>query len=289
MSTDGPSGVGRGCDGRAEEPGPPRQAWVRSGMELLAEGRTAEVFAYGEGRVLKLDRPDCNGLSAVEGTVLATLAGAGLPVARPHGTVTVEGRAGLVLDRVEGPSLLEVVAASDPAEVDRLAARFAALQLRCNRTTVDGLPDLVPRLHGEIEASVPDGALRAELLRLLHELDDHDEGGGGRGVCHFDFHPLNVLVGPDGWVVIDWLTVASGPPAADLARTLVLWGQRSSGTLGRFFRVVRRDGRDGRGLGDETLDAWVRVVAAARVAEGFDGEEREWLLRVASGSERLFA
>jgi aminoglycoside phosphotransferase (APT) family kinase protein len=254
------------------------------GMELLAEGRTAEVFAYGEGRVLKLDRPDWNGLSAFEGTVLAKLADAGLPVARPHGTVTVEGRPGLVLDRIEGPSLLEVVAASNPAEVDRLAARFAALQLRCNRTTLDGLPDLVARLHGEIEASVPDRALRAELLTLLHELDD-----GGHGVCHFDFHPLNVLVGSDGWVVIDWLTVASGPPAADLARTLVLWGQRSSGTLGRFLRVVRRDGRDARGLGDETLDAWVRVVAAARVAEGFDGEEREWLLRVAGGSGRLFA
>lgn len=259
------------------------------GVELLAEGRTAEVFAYGEGRVLKLDRPDWNGLSAFEGTVLESLAAAGLPVARPHGTVTVEGRTGLVLDRVEGPSLLEVVVASSPEEVDGLAAEFAALQLRCNRTTLGGLPDLVPRLHGEIEASVPDGALRSELLALLHELDDDDEGGGAHGVCHFDFHPLNVLVGPDGWVVIDWLTVASGPPAADLARTLVLWGQRSSGTVGRFLRAVRRDGRDGRGLGDDTLDAWVRVAAAARVAEGFEGELRAWLLRVAGGAERLFA
>jgi len=66
-------------------------------LELLAEGRTAEVFAYGEGRVLKLDRPDWNGLSEFEGTLLADLADAGLPVARPHGTVTVEGRSGLSL------------------------------------------------------------------------------------------------------------------------------------------------------------------------------------------------
>jgi hypothetical protein len=59
--------------------------------------------------------------------------------------------------------------------------------------------------------------------------------------------------------------------------------------VGRFLRVVRREGQAARGLADEKLDAWVRVVAAARVAEGFEGEERAWLLGVASGSERLFA
>ena len=75
-------------------------------MELLAEGRTAEVFAYGEGRVLKLDRPDWNGLSVFEATVLEELADAGIAVARPHGTVTVDGRSGVVLSRVDGPSLL---------------------------------------------------------------------------------------------------------------------------------------------------------------------------------------
>ena len=98
-----------------------------------------------------------------------------------------------------------------------------------------------------------------------------------------------MLVGPDGWVVIDWLTVASGPSAADLARTLVLWGRRTTGPVGRFLRAVRREGRARRGLDEDALDAWVRVVAAARVAEGFDGEEGAWLRRVAGGAERLFA
>ncbi len=98
-------------------------------MELLAEGRTAEVFAYGEGRVLKLDRPEWNGLSVFEATVLEALADAGIGVARPHGTVTVDGRSGVVLSRVDGPSLLEVLSASSLARgrgaggaVRRLAA-----------------------------------------------------------------------------------------------------------------------------------------------------------------------
>ena len=253
-------------------------------MELLAEGRTAEVYAYGEGRVLKLDRPDWNGLSTFEATMLGALAEAGLPVAHQRGTVTIEGRSGVLLDRVDGPPLLQELAEASPREIDALAGRFVALQLHCNETTVGGLPELVPRLGAEIGASVSDDALRTELLHLLGRLDD-----GGRGVVHFDFHPNNVLVGPSGWVIIDWITVASGPSAADLARTLVLWGRQSTGPVGQFLRDVRREGQARRGLAGEDLDAWIRVVAAARVAEGFEGEERAWLLRVASGEVRLFA
>jgi hypothetical protein len=250
-------------------------------VELLAQGRTAEVFAYGDGRVLKLDRPEWNGLSAYEETVLVGLADAGLPVARPHGTVVVDGRRGLVLDRVDGPSLREVVAAAGPEEVDRLAGHFAALQLRCNVTVLGGLPDLVSRLRAEIDAGVRDVALRSELVALLRAGDD-----GGRGVCHYDFHPSNVLVGAAGWVVIDWITVAAGPSVADLARTLVLGGRQPDGPVRRFQRAVRREGQARRGLGDDALDDWVRVAAGARVAEGFEGEERAWLLRVARGAER---
>ena len=251
-------------------------------MELLAEGRTAEVFAAGEGRVLKLDRPEWNGLSVFEASVLTLLADAGLPVARPHGTRTVDGRSGVILDRIEGPSLLQVLSAAGHGEVDRLAGEFVALQLQCNETIVAGLPELVPRLRRELEIGVPDARQKEDLLRMLEALDD-----GGRGVCHFDFHPSNVLVGPDGWVVIDWLTVATGPSAADLARTLVLRGLRSSGSLGRFQRAVRSEGRGRRGLDDDALDGWIRIVAAARVTEGFEGEEKAWLQRVAAGSERL--
>ncbi len=253
-------------------------------MELLAEGRTAEVFAYGEGRVLKLDRPDWQGLSTFEDTLLAALADAGLPVARTHGSVIVDDRSGVILDRVDGPSLLQVVEAADPQEIDRLADQFVTLQVRCNDTVVDGMPELMPRLRREVESSVPEDAQRAELLGLLDGLDD-----GGRGVCHFDFHPSNVLLGPGGWIVIDWITVAAGPSAADLARTLVLWGRRSTGPVGRFLSAVRREGQARRNLTDDDLDAWVRVVAGARVAEGFEGADRAWLLGVAGGAARLFA
>ena len=254
-------------------------------MELLAEGRNAEVYAYGEGRVLKLDRPDWTGLSPFEGEMLVLLAGAGLPVARSHGAVTVEGRSGIVLDRIDGLPLADILASAGVAEAEQLAGRFVELQWRLNATSVEGLPPLVPRLRAELGSTVADAGLRAELLTRLDGLDD-----GARSVLHYDFHPNNVLVTPEGrWVVIDWLTVAAGPAPADLARTLVLWGQRTSGPVAAFMRAVRRLGTERRGLDDETLDDWVRIVAAGRLSEGFEGAEADWLGQVAAGSRRLFA
>ena len=254
-------------------------------MELLAEGRNAEVFAYGEGRVLKLDRPDWTGLSPFEGEMLVLLADAGLPVARSHGAVTVEGRSGVVLERIDGMPLSKVLVAADAAAVEALAARFVELQWLLNTTTVAGLPPLVPRLRVELESTMGDAGERAGLLARLDALDD-----GTLGVLHYDFHPDNVLVTPDDrWVVIDWLTVAAGPAPADLARTLVLRGQRTTDPMASFMRKVRGLGAERRGLDDEALDDWVRIAAAGRLGEGFEGAEAQWLAEVAAGSLRLFA
>jgi Ser/Thr protein kinase RdoA (MazF antagonist) len=253
-------------------------------VDFLAEGRNAEVFAYGDGRVLKLDRPEWTGLSPFEAEMLDLLADTGLPLARSHGAVTVDGRSGVVLDRIDGVPLSEVLLAADRAKVEQLAERFVELQRQINSASVAGLPPLIPRLRLELESTIDDVGLRSDLLRRLEALDD-----GSLGVLHYDFHPNNVLVtSDDRWIVIDWLTVAAGPAPADLARTLVLWGQRTTEPVSTFMATVRRVGTQRRGLTDEDLDGWVRLAAAGRLGEGFAGAEAAWLGRVAAGSLRLF-
>ena len=41
------------------------------------------------------------------------------------------------------------------------------------------------------------------------------------------------------------------------------------------------------GLDQHVVDEWVQIVAAARLAEGFDGKYAEWLVSVAEGSTLL--
>jgi hypothetical protein len=252
-------------------------------VELLAQGRMAEVFAYDRGRVVKLDLPQWSGVSAFESEVITKAADAGLPVARSHGVVTIDGRCGVILDRVDGHALAQDIAGADGAALDALAGRLCALQLSINRTELAGLPDLVGRLQAELAMGGLGPGTVDELTTLLAGLDD-----GQRGVCHFDFHPLNIVVSGDDWVVIDWLTAASGPPAADLARTLVLWGRSTDPAVIAFMAQVRRRGMALRGIDDAACDGWVRVVAGARLAEGFEGEDAAWLRRVAEGGRRLF-
>jgi Phosphotransferase enzyme family len=242
----------------------------------------AEVFAIDEERVIKLDRPEWNGVSAFESDVIIRLAEAGLPVARSHGVTTIDGRCGVILDRLVGLSLLQIVIEAAETGLDDLAKQFAMLQAMLNATVIADLPDLPGRLRGEIERSGLSSPLVGELTELLVQIDD-----GARGVCHYDFHPGNVIATPAGWIVIDWLGAANGPPVADLARTVLLGAQVPGSRLSEFTLGVRRHGLRQRDLVDAACDAWIRVAAAARLAEGFSGEYAAWLKTVAEGAVKL--
>jgi aminoglycoside phosphotransferase (APT) family kinase protein len=41
-------------------------------------------------------------------------------------------------------------------------------------------------------------------------------------ICHGDFHPLNIIMGPAGATVVDWTAARLGPPAFDVAFTALL-------------------------------------------------------------------
>ena len=68
----------------------------------------------------------------------------------------------------------------------------------------------------------------ASLHDRLHEIE-HPEGGT---LLHLDLHPLNVIYGADGPVVIDWTNASAGDAALDPALTAVIF-LTSGGIPGR--------------------------------------------------------
>jgi aminoglycoside phosphotransferase (APT) family kinase protein len=109
----------------------------------------------------------------------------------------------------------------------------------------------------------------------------------GSSLCHGDFHPGNVLLGPAGPVIIDWADAGVGHPGADVARTAVIMAAAAAAKpqQPRLQRLLTRwllhlyEARYFRHYPGGTLEheSWVPVMAAARLCEG-DQTQRRWLL-----------
>ena len=253
--------------------------------EPIGIGRTAEVFAHGDDQVVKLLRPGIPEIVGErEARVAALVDGAGVAAPRFVGTTRIDGRFGLLYERLHGPSMLDQVA-RNPFAIDRLAGRFAALHLAMHAADGSGLLDQKTEMRRMIDRAgdlLPDLARSAALARL-------DALSAGRAICHGDMHPGNVLLTTRGPVVIDWMTSTCGSPAADVARTLFLLRdsgipsymprlQRAlvAGARRRFAGVyLRRYGTTG--PVDADVVAWRLPVLAARLGEEIE-EERPAVL-----------
>jgi aminoglycoside phosphotransferase (APT) family kinase protein len=258
----------------------------------LAEGRDAEIFSWDERSVLRLYRD--HGAAALADCEMAALDAVrtALPcVPAPLGRVEWQGRPGIVLERLDGQSMLAEIA-SRPWRVLELAMLSGRVHAEVHALRGPSeLPDLRDELRRRIagEASIPLGLSRA----ALDELDRLPEGDA---LCHGDFHPDNVLLCASGPAVIDWPNATRGDACGDFARTvlmlrvgapapgaprLIRWAQWTG--RGPFMRAYVRGYRETRRHDDALVRRWQLVRAVDRLADGI-AEERQRLLRAA---ERL--
>lgn len=253
----------------------------------IGEGVQAEIFLRPDGSVLKLWRdsvPD----EAVEREHTALRALAECPGIAPavQAVVELDGRRGLVMDRVEGGGLAAALR-TRPWSVGPAARALARSHARIHAIEAPAnLPTLRDDLEQRIEVTtrvLPE--LAAFALEVLDTLPDGDR------LCHGDFHVANVLGSFDRPTVIDWPNATRGDPDADVAHTNVLhrFGQPRAGTnrlermavsAGRRVFAVRYLSayRSLRQVDQQRLERWQTVRAAARLAASVPGE-RQALVR----------
>ena len=208
---------------------------------LIGRGRAADVFDIGGGRVLRRYREGGgrHGQVLVEATAMRHLAAHGYPVPAVHDADGFD----LVMDRLEGGSML------------------TALERR--PWTLGRQADLWASLHRRL-ADVPIGALADAGLPVRFGAPDN--------VLHLDFHPDNIMLTPDGPVVIDWSNVSLGPAPADVAESWIIAatstvdGGRFVGTLVKLVRGRLVD-RFVDGCGRADAIAMVPTVAEYRLAD----------------------
>jgi aminoglycoside phosphotransferase (APT) family kinase protein len=251
------------------------------GHAQLGEGREAEIFAWEPGTVLRLLRPSVDPTRVErEFSAMRAAAAAGVPVPAVHGTTLQGGRAGIIMDRVDGPDLIMLMSRR-PWTISRVAHVVGATQARLHAVPAPtDLPNLRDHIRARINAAVDLPRSLAEFaVGILATLPDADR------LCHGDFHPGNILCGTHGPSVIDWADATRGDPMGDLARTRLILRMgvvpdtvpasiRRLQAFGRgaFLRLYLRGYRRVHAIDDALVDRWEVARAADRIFERIDGE-----------------
>lgn len=249
--------------------------------KVLARGRMAEIRALDHRQVLKVFRPGVSLASAeTEARKTQALHEMGLPVPRVWEVIQVEGRPALVMDRVNGVTMLEEIA-RHPFRIAEMGRLCALLHARIHAHSAPRwFQGAVHYLRDRIQrVSRVDESLR------LRAMDLSGRCSGDHALCHGDFHPGNIMIGKEGPVVIDWDNGVKGPPAFDVARTIVLVraamchiragmpraliSAASRVFLWQYLKVYRRV----TGLSQEEITSWEIPVTLARLGEGIAPEE----------------
>jgi len=252
----------------------------------IAVGRTAEILEWDQGRVLKLlfDGFPGEWISS-ELSKISTVRSAGASAPAVYGQVEIEGRPGMVVERIDAPSMLDRVVQT-PWRVGPWGGELARIHQRLLACRPKDLPDVKEVLAQRIEHADPlPGPQRSRAKDTLLALPD------GEALLHGDFHPGNVLLAEGGPVPIDWKEAARGNEGADIARTswllsaatipadlprrrlaVALVGLLRASYLTRIRRLT--------GLDRSEIGAWRLPVLSARLAEGIDTEEHALLASI---------
>jgi aminoglycoside phosphotransferase (APT) family kinase protein len=167
------------------------------------------------GRVLKLFHRSFPRVNAERHyRVTRAVHAAGLPAHAANEFIDVEDRCGIVFERVDGVSLIDIVRARPRTlfcAVRQLAELHASIH---RREAPPELPLQREWIAGGIDAA-PDvpASKRQAAKAALADLPN------GMVVCHGDIHPANVLLTPRGPVVINWDTATRGRPVGNIACT----------------------------------------------------------------------
>ena len=255
----------------------------------IAEGRTAEIFLWDDHHILKLYRDWCPPhWIKDEARIARAVYEAGIPSPAAGEIVEMDGRQGLIYERIQGISMLQDMNAH-PWRILKHARSLARLQVKINKQSITGLPPYKEEPRHAIRKTphLPED-LRTKTLALLDTLPN------GQRLCHGDYHPGNVILTKEGPIVIDWMTASAGSPWTDVARTSLLLsiGPRGAGKLINpmlrmaitlYHRVYLHQYH---ALVPDTkneLNRWALVVAAARLNEDIIPERQALLQMVGEG------
>jgi uncharacterized protein (TIGR02172 family) len=257
-------------------------------LKLIGQGRTADIFEYKENKVIKLYKNEFPEDAVNQEFLISKFVySLGINTPQPYELTQLDNRHGIIFRRISGFSLLNIMT-KKPWSIDKHARTLATLHYNLHTYNAVGALRQQKKVLSDNIISAPflTEEEKNKILDYLEKLPDDNK------LCHGDFHPDNVLIGEESWI-IDWMTGMSGNPAGDLARSIILidFGTLPDSTP-RFIKAVINFLRSRMkkeyvkyylNLSKQEysdIDRWILPVATARLVEWIPKEEKDKLLLV---------
>lgn len=254
-------------------------------LTMLGQGNTAEIYQYEENKVLKLFREFMPITPIeIEYKIASMVQNQFQNVPRVYGMVKYRKRLGIVYEQILGKSMIELLQCH-PLHIKQYSKQFASIHLSLHKKDIDVQTSVKEKLSRDIDNACELSSKEKEKIKqYLRTLPD------GNKLCHFDFHPGNILYRGNCPVIIDWMTACTGNPNADVARTILMMRMGEMIHINPFVRAVlhiatKKIGYEYlkeymriSGVSEHEVQSWILPVAAARLSECLSEHERKKLI-----------
>lgn len=275
----------------------------------IGEGGCSEVFEWiNESKIVKLAKPNTCVTALKRELHNSRIAwDCGLPVPESFELVNIEGRPGIVLERIHGETILKRF-------VDRVTEHFKVEQkINAFDDYIDArlTARLLFKIHSHSVMNMPcqREIIKNDILRSHYLNEDEkkaviiqlDQLPMKQQLCHGDPNPGNILFKDDNEaVIIDWNNSSIGNPEADLAEYVIMIryailppnsptyaNDVLNETRETIIRMFMDEYERLAGIGYADVESWIVPIAARKLsADGISEEEKNFL--VAEIRRKLF-
>lgn len=220
-------------------------------MKFLGRGNTAEVFEYGNEKVCKLffeGYPD--EYAALEFQNAREMYKNKIRISKPFQMITIENRKGIIYERIEGRTLLNIMMENE-TNLDMLLNTFVNLQLNILSHHTKNVLSYKEYLIAILKSKKINNQV---ILNTINVLPDDD------CLLHGDLHPNNILVMSDGTpVIIDFMNVCRGPALYDIARIYFLIKQFDGCLADKYLKRI--------GVSENNIEKYLNIIKCCRKYE----------------------
>lgn len=235
--------------------------------QVLAERPTKTIFRDGTTVVKLFDKSFSKANVLNETLNQARVEETGLNIPKILEVMTIDGCWAFRAEYIPGKTLQQLME-ENPEKIDEYFDLFVDLQIEMHSCTCPNLNKLRDKMHGKVEQTGLDATTRYELHTRLDSLPKRTS------VLHGDFDPSNVIISDEGKpYILDWSHAVQGDPAADVARTYLMFWLAKREDLGEKYLKLYCKKTD---TAMQHVQKWMPIIAASQSIKRKD-EEKELL------------